>query len=74
MGPRMRPLRGAVGTMTRVAALILSAVIGTGIGAGAVVVTETEPAPVCHAPSEDSVMTDCTYSHGAWRPIAKDDR
>jgi hypothetical protein len=25
--------------------------------------------PVCHAVTEDSVISDCVYQHGAWRPI-----
>lgn len=54
---------------TAVAALVLGVVIGVFVMRQTLLLALplSPPPPVCHALTEDSVITDCTYRDRAWK-------
>jgi hypothetical protein len=57
-----RQLIGAVLVVVLVYAAFLVAAFGAGMVYG------RNHAPKCHSATEDSVILDCDYRHGAWHP------
>ena len=60
LGSRRRRLAALI-----VAALVVACIL---IGAGYGVRAATDHPAACHSVTEDSAITDCDYSHGAWTP------